>query len=60
MAVHIEGLNAGETLQVNEDGSLSFFPAANSNQEVMSEEQAIKRWPHLRESIRAAIESLPG
>lgn len=60
MPVKVEGFDAIGTLHLNEDGTLSFFKDGTSNEEILTEEQAIQRWPQLRESIIAAVKRLPG
>jgi hypothetical protein len=60
MAVQIDGGNIGGILEMNEDGSLTFTREDHSKADVMSVEQAIGKWPHLEQSILAALKRLPG
>ncbi len=60
MAIQIESANLGGTLEMDDDGSLTFTRDDLSKAEVMTVEQAVARWPHLEERILAALKRLPG
>lgn len=59
MAVQIDGANIGGTLEMNEDGSLTFTKDDRLKAEVMTVEQAVEKWPHLEARILAALDELP-
>lgn len=60
MAVQIDGGNIGGSLEMDEDGSLTFTKDGQSDTEVMSVEQAVEKWPHLEARILTALKQLPG
>lgn len=60
MAGQIDGANIGGTLEMNEDGSLTFTKDDRLKAEIMTVEQAAEKWPHLEARILAALKQLPG
>lgn len=59
MPIPIDSTGLGGTLEVNDDGSLTFTKDDHLKQEEMTEEQAVRRWPQLQPAIAAAIKQLP-
>jgi hypothetical protein len=58
MAIQIVGENLGGTLQMNDDGELTFTRDNLSKAEVMTVEQAVRRWPYLEGEILSALKRL--
>ena len=59
MAAQIPATNIGGSLEINDDGELIFIREDNSKTDVLTVDQAIKRWPHLEQTIRVALKELP-
>jgi hypothetical protein len=59
MPIPIDSTGLGGTLQVNDDGSLTFTKDDHLKEEEMTVEQAVRRWPQLETAIFAALKRLP-
>lgn len=56
----IEHQSLGGILAVDQDGSLLYMKDGTSDEEALTEEQALQRWPDLRPQIEAAIQRVVG
>ncbi len=52
-------MDLGGSLEMDDDGELTFTKDDLSKAEVMTVEQAISRWPHLEARILSALKQLP-